>query len=81
MTRPQGPQDAESLQLELRGLLREMQCPHLALTMLVDMLSTYENRLLVLDYLLSEVLAARLLSLRQQKQDEMETNGEEVGVV
>lgn len=82
VTRPQGLEDAESFQLELRSFLRELHCPHFSLTMDTSVLSSYEKRLLLLDYLVSEVLASRLMTLRQRrKQDVMEVNGEEVGVV
>ena len=81
VTRPQGPDDAESFQLELRGLLRELQCPHFSLTADMHVLDSAEKRLLVLDYLVSEVLAARLASVRGQRGEEPEVNGDEVGVV
>ena len=72
VTHPQGKEDAESLQMELRAFLVELHCPHINLTMDMNVLSSYQKRLLVLDYLVSELVASRLNTLRQGKEDVME---------
>ncbi|XP_064387131.1 protein FAM98A-like [Halichondria panicea] len=58
---PQVPEDLEAFQLELRSLLREMDCHHKSLMESVDVLGDYHKRLLLVDYLLSELMAARLV--------------------
>ena len=77
VTLPQGSEDAESFQMELRGLLMEMKCPHPSLTSELNLLSSCLQRLLVLDYLVSEVMAGRLVGVRQEKEqreEEMEVD-------
>ncbi len=68
-------EDIEAFQLELRSFLRELCCPHSVLLQGVDVLATYHCRLLLLDYLLSELMAARLTS--GKREEEMDT-GQEV---
>ncbi len=60
-------EDIEAFQLELRSFLREICCPHSVLLQGVDVLATYRNRLLLLDYLLSELMAARLNGGKQEE--------------
>ena len=70
VTRPQdcpGPEDEESFHLEMRSFLLELACPHSSLTKGLQTTSTPSNRILLLDFLLSELLAARLLSLRTEE--------------
>ena len=65
VSRPQGPEDIESFQLEMKSLLQETHCPHASISKEgLDILSSYHKRLVLMDYLLSEVLAARLVSMR-----------------
>ncbi len=79
VTPPRGQLDEVAFQMELRGVLMELQCPHLSLTMDLTLLtSSPSNRLLVLDYLVSEVLATRLSAVRKDKEETMDVNGEEV---
>lgn len=85
VTPPQGLDDLESFQLELRGLVMELKCPHLSITGNVGLLDTPQQRLQLLEYLLSEAMAARLVAQQQEKEMEeeeeakaMEVNGHEV---
>jgi len=78
VTHPQGRGDAESLQLELRSFLLELKCPHLELTMDMMVLFSYEKRLLMMDYLVSEVMASRLVALQREGAELMEVNGKQV---
>ena len=76
---PQGStEDHEAFQLELRGFLAELKCPHADLTTDVCLLSSYKKRLLVLEYLESELIACRLTLLRQSRDQAMETSDHEV---
>ena len=70
---PQGSEDREAFHLELRSFLAELRCPHVALTKDVHFLSSYQKRLLVVDYLVSELLACRLTLLRQSQEQAMDT--------
>ena len=74
---PQGEEDRESFQLELRSLLREMSCPHQSLMEGLEVVGDCHKRLLLVDYLLSEFLAAKLVSARSE--ETMDT-GEQVSV-
>ena len=76
VTLPQGKEDAESFQLELRAFLGEMKCPHSSLTSSMEVLESYHKKLLLCDYLLSEVMASRLVS--SDGEEAMEVNGGEV---
>ena len=81
VTPPQGSEDSTAFQMELRGVLAELNCPHISLTTDMSLLSSPSNRLLVLEYLVSEVLAARLSAVRGEEEEAMEVNGEEVRAV
>lgn len=63
-----GPDDAETFQLEVSGVVSELQCPYQSLTSgsVTDRLTTSENCILLLLFLCSELQAARLLFKRQQ---------------
>ncbi|XP_043932295.1 protein FAM98A-like [Protopterus annectens] len=63
-----GPDDAETFQLEVSGVVSELQCPYQSLTSgsVTDRLTTNENCLLLLLFLCSELQAARLLFTRHQ---------------
>ncbi|XP_039225113.1 protein FAM98C isoform X1 [Crotalus tigris] len=58
----QGPEDAETFQIEISGLLGELHCPYPSLTTgdLMARLSARDSRLQLLYFLSSELLAARL---------------------
>ena len=78
VTRPQGPSDAESFQLEMKSFLQELYCPHESLLKELDLLSTYRKKLLLVDFLLSEVLAARMIAVKEKEKgdvEEMEVDG------
>ena len=62
VSRVSGPEDAESFQLELRGFLQELNCPH---TTLADNLDQFDAKLLLIDFLLAELMASRLVALRK----------------
>ncbi|XP_074872627.1 protein FAM98C [Carettochelys insculpta] len=59
-----GPEDAETFQIELSGLLQELHCPYPALTTgaVTARLGSTNNCLQLLYFLSSELQAARLLS-------------------
>ena len=63
-----GITDQDTFNLEMKGFLQELQCPYSALIESIDSLSNQDNRLLLLNYLLSELLTSRLL-VEQEKQD------------
>eukprot|EP00731_Ephydatia_muelleri_P017983 Em0011g23a len=67
VSRISGPEDAESFQLELRGFLLELNCPH---TTLADNLDQFDVKLLLLDFLLAELMASRLMALRKATAEE-----------
>ena len=74
---PQGPSDQDAFQLEMRSFLQELHCPHESLREL-DVLASYKKKLLLVDFLLSELLAARLIAMRSKVKgdvDEMEVDG------
>ncbi|XP_013928723.1 PREDICTED: protein FAM98B-like [Thamnophis sirtalis] len=58
----QGPEDAETFQIEISGLLAELHCPYPSLTTgdVMARLRTRDNCLQLLYFLSSELLAARL---------------------
>ncbi|XP_070620784.1 protein FAM98A-like isoform X2 [Erythrolamprus reginae] len=58
----QGPEDAETFQIEISGLLAELHCPYPSLTTgdVMARLATRDHRLQLLYFLSSELLAARL---------------------
>ena len=63
-----GIADQDTFNLEMKGFLQELQCPFSILTESIDALSNQDNRLLLLNYLLSELQTSRLL-MEQEKQD------------
>lgn len=63
-----GITDQDTFNLEMKGFLQELRCPYSALIESTDSLSNQDNRLLLLNYLLSELLTSRLL-VEQEKQD------------
>ena len=63
-----GIDDQDTFNLEMKGFLQELQCPYLTLTKSIDSLSHHDNRLLLLNYLLSELQTSRLL-MEEEKQD------------
>ena len=58
----QSPQDLNSFVMNITSLLHELECPYnrLVAAPLNERLATPENRLLLLDFLLGELQAARL---------------------
>ncbi|GLV45566.1 uncharacterized protein CBL_02586 [Carabus blaptoides fortunei] len=58
-----GPEDSISFLLELSSFLKELGCPYTSLTQghMSDRLSTDHDKLLLLEYLLSELMAAQML--------------------
>ena len=80
VTPPQGVDDHEAFQLELRGFLSELKFPQMDVIegLGLTFLYSFRNRLLVLDFLVSELMATRLLLLRQSKEQVMETSDSEV---
>ncbi|XP_030075324.1 protein FAM98C isoform X1 [Microcaecilia unicolor] len=61
-----GPEDADTFQLEMSGVLSELNCPYTSLTSgdVTSRLTNAKNCLLLLEFLSSELQAARLLSRR-----------------
>ncbi|KAM3829905.1 protein FAM98C [Vipera latastei] len=79
VTPVQGPEDAETFQIEISGLLGELHCPYPSLTTgdLMARLSTRDNRLQLLYFLSSELLAARLQARKKvQSAKQVEKNSE-----
>ncbi|CAI8028392.1 Protein FAM98A [Geodia barretti] len=76
VNKPAGLADAESFQLEMRGFLQELCCPNTELT---TSLTSNSARLQLVDYLLSELMTARLIDLQKSQQDPepMETDHQE----
>lgn len=78
VSKPQGPTDAEAFELEMRSFLKELHCPHESLLREPNMLGSYKNKLLLVDFLLSELLPARLIALKKRvkgEDEEMEVDG------
>ena len=71
ISKPQGANDAEAFQLEMRSFLQELHCPHKCLREL-DLLESYTKKLLLVDFLLSELLAARLLVMKKKVRGNIE---------
>ncbi|KAM6428126.1 protein FAM98C isoform 2-T2 [Liasis olivaceus] len=77
----QGPEDAETFQIEISGLLSELHCPYPSLTTgdVLARLSTRDNCLQLLYFLSSELLAARLQARKKpQSAKEADKNSEAV---
>lgn len=64
------PEDSSHFLLELSSFLRELQCPFHNLTQghVTDRLSTEYDKLLLLDYLVSELMAARMVEINKPDQ-------------
>ena len=63
VSKPQGPADTDAFQLEMRSFLQELHCPHESLGEL-DLLSSFKKKLLLIDFLVSELLTARILKVK-----------------
>ncbi|KAM9601038.1 protein FAM98A [Trichechus inunguis] len=74
------PNEAEEFQLEVSGLLGEMNCPYLSLTSgdVTKRLLVQKNCLLLLTYLISELEAARMLCVNAPPKKAQEGGGSEV---
>lgn len=59
----QNPEDSITFMMELSSFLKELGCPYTALTQghISDRLTTKTDNLLLLDYLTTELMAARIL--------------------
>eukprot|EP00057_Strongylocentrotus_purpuratus_P024008 XP_011678482.1 PREDICTED: protein FAM98A [Strongylocentrotus purpuratus] len=60
-------EDADSFELELSGLLKELYCPYKVLTQgeMINRLGNKTNRLLLLDFLITELQSAKMIQVRQ----------------
>ncbi|XP_064212361.1 protein FAM98A isoform X4 [Tribolium castaneum] len=58
-----GPEDSVSFVMEVSSFLKELNCPYVALTQghISDRLESHQDKLLLLDYLATELMAARVL--------------------
>ncbi|XP_068213147.1 protein FAM98A isoform X2 [Palaemon carinicauda] len=67
---PTSPEDHSSFLMELSSFLKELGCPHTQLTEgnVNQRLETAEQRLLLLDFLLAELMAARMISAAKPDQ-------------
>lgn len=74
VSKPQGPEDTDSFQLEMRSFLQELHSPHESLREL-DLLGSFKKKLLLVDFLLSELLTARLLRAKKKDVETMEVDG------
>ncbi|XP_053124133.1 protein FAM98C [Hemicordylus capensis] len=74
-----GPEDAETFQIEVSGLLGELRCPYPSLTMgdVTARLSTPDSCLQLLYFLSSELLAARLQARKKPRSVEEEDQAHE----
>ena len=73
------PSEAEEFQLEVSGLLGEMNCPYLSLTSGdVTKRLLVQNCLLLLTYLFSELEAARMLCVNTPPKKAQERGSSEV---
>ncbi|XP_030303915.1 protein FAM98A isoform X2 [Calypte anna] len=74
------PNEAEEFQLEMSGLLAEMNCPYASLTSgdVTKRLHNQKNCLLLLTYLISELEAARMLCVNTPPKKAQEGGGSEV---
>ncbi|OXB65431.1 hypothetical protein ASZ78_005058 [Callipepla squamata] len=74
------PNEAEEFQLEMSGLLAEMNCPYTSLTSgdVTKRLLNQKNCLLLLTYLISELEAARMLCVNAPPKKAQEGGGSEV---
>ncbi|CAI9614858.1 unnamed protein product [Staurois parvus] len=74
------PAEAEGFQLEMSGLLAEMNCPYSSLISgdVTKRLLDKKNCLLLLTYLISELEAARMLSVNMPVKKEQDGGGSDV---
>ncbi|XP_048357245.1 protein FAM98C [Sphaerodactylus townsendi] len=74
-----GPEDAETFQIEMSGLLGELRCPYPALTTgdVTARLRTPENCLQLLYFLSSELLSARLQVRKRPPSPDREKRSQE----
>uniref|UniRef100_A0A8C0HLI8 Family with sequence similarity 98 member A n=1 Tax=Buteo japonicus TaxID=224669 RepID=A0A8C0HLI8_9AVES len=74
------PNEAEEFELEMSGLLAEMNCPYASLTSgdVTKRLPNQKNCLLLLTYLISELEAARMLCVNAPPKKAQEGGGSEV---
>ncbi|XP_029475031.1 protein FAM98C isoform X1 [Rhinatrema bivittatum] len=78
-----GPEDADTFQLEMSGVLSELHCPYISLTSgdVTSRLTNSKNCLLLLVFLSSELQAARLLSSRLTPAPEQSEAAEELALI
>ncbi|XP_065905812.1 protein FAM98B-like [Dysidea avara] len=74
---PQGVEDQDTFNLEMKGFLQELQCPYSSLTSNIGALNKDDNRMLLLSYLLSELQVSRLLK-EEDKQAVVKPKGSPV---
>ncbi|XP_019855044.1 PREDICTED: protein FAM98A-like [Amphimedon queenslandica] len=74
VTEPSGPDDSESFHLELRSFLNELKCYHETLVTDLAAFNEPRNRLILIDYLLSELMTARLLKVKIEESTEYKRN-------
>ena len=60
VTIPSGPEDEQTFNLELKAFLRELGCGYSSLVTDREALKLPNNRMLLLSYILSEVMSARI---------------------
>lgn len=63
-------EDASTFVLELSGFLKELTCPYAALTSghVSDRLQTHESKIILLDYLLNELMAMKMIDALKPKE-------------
>ena len=69
LSKPVGHEDEDTFYFELRAFIRELGCCYPQLSDL-EAFKLPENRLLVLSFLLTELQAARMLTLKAERQNE-----------
>ncbi|PIK52700.1 hypothetical protein BSL78_10389 [Apostichopus japonicus] len=76
VTSTSSAEEADTFELELCGLLSELQCPHESLTQgeTINRFGNEKNRLLLLDFLTTELQAARITALKEETENKMETD-------
>lgn len=63
-------EDASTFVLELSGFLKELTCPYAALTSghVSDRLQTYDSKVILLDYLINELMAFKMIEALKPKE-------------
>uniref|UniRef100_A0A1X7UK10 RING-type domain-containing protein n=1 Tax=Amphimedon queenslandica TaxID=400682 RepID=A0A1X7UK10_AMPQE len=74
VTEPSDPDDSDSFHLELRLFLNELNCDHETLITDPAAFNEPRNRLILIDYLLSELMTARLLRVKIEESTEYKRN-------